>query len=88
MKTTWYVRLLSYDEAVRVTEYFNKKYEKDGSYGSITVGGISLNGTKKEIHDIIDYLEKNVARYELTLDHPTKVTERIVEDLRKKGEIK
>ena len=80
-KIHFFIRLLTYDEAVKVCD----KMIELGGYGNITVGGISVEGSKAQWQDLITFLGELDARYELCKDHPTKVSERIVNKLKEDG---
>ena len=83
-KIHFYIRLLSYDEAVSVTD----KMEVLGGNGNITGGGISLTGTQNQWDEILTFMEENCNSFELSKSSPTEVTKNIVSDLKRKGEIK
>lgn len=73
-KKSFYVRLLSYDEAVLVV----LKMRELGGYGNVTMQGIYLEGDDSLVKDIIDFMSNNVTRYEICFQHPIDVNKRIV----------
>ncbi len=84
MKITMYVRLISYSEACDLVKYM----ESIEAAGFITVGGVEVIGTKEQLDKLSVWAEKNCFRFELCSEHPEKVRQNIITDLRSKGVIK
>lgn len=74
-----YIRLLTYPEAEKAI----KKMEKIGGYAAITAGGVSLSASQGQIDSLIDWLEDNVGRYELSFNHPCVTKRNIINQLSK-----
>lgn len=79
MKTK-YIRLLSYENAMLVIDFINK--QTDG-YAYITMGGVGVQLYGSDNWEIFDsfIISLNV-RYEITDEHPYKVNQKIVENLK------
>lgn len=80
MKTK-YIRLLSYENAILVIEFVNKL---TNCYAYICVGGVGLqiDGGDDNCKAFYDFIISLNVRYEITDEHPYKVNERIVENLK------
>jgi len=77
----FYIRLVSYDNACKIIEYM----EKLGGMGNITTDGFNLEGSKDNWEKVITFIEEKEIRYELVKEHPTTVTNKIVDNLIKTG---
>ena len=86
MKLQLYIRLLSYDNSLKVIDYVEslKVYE---NYANITVGGISLQVLEEDLQKVLDFIDSLGDRYEISNEHPTKTTDRIISNLKNKGVI-
>lgn len=86
MKTQYYIRLLSYKNALKVIDYVDslKVYE---NYANITVGGVSLQILDDDFEKVLDFIEKLGVRYEISNEHSTKTEANIVKNLKEKGVI-
>jgi len=80
MKLQRYIRLLSYENAMKVIDFVEslKVYE---NYASITPGGVSLGILEEDFDKVLDFIKSLGVRYEITLEHPSKVEARIIENL-------
>lgn len=85
-KLQYYIRLLSYENALKVIDFVDnfKVYE---NYANITTGGVSLQILEDDFNKVVEFIESLGDRYELTTEHPSKVETRIVENLKSKGVI-
>ncbi len=81
-----YIRLLSYPNACKVIDFIKANDSDD--YAHITPGGVSTQVFPANWNKVIDYMESLNARYELTTEHPEKVTSKIVQNLIAKDVIK
>lgn len=86
MKLQRYIRLLSYENALKVIDFVESlnAYE---NYANITVGGVSLQILEEDLQKVLDFLISLNTRFEITTDHPTKVEQNIVSKLKEKGVI-
>lgn len=62
-KITVKIRLLSYSNAVRVTNYANKL----GAVAHLSTGSISIQGSQEQIESVIDLLDEESLTHELTV---------------------
>ncbi|HSE99790.1 MAG TPA: hypothetical protein VLA48_02750 [Nitrososphaeraceae archaeon] len=85
-KKQYYIRLLSYDNGLKVIDYVEslKVYE---NYANITVGGISLQILEEDFGKVVEFIESLNDRYEITTEHPTKIEANIVKNLKENGVI-
>lgn len=81
MKLQRYIRLLSYENAMKVIDFVEslKVYE---DYACITSGGVSLGILEEDYSKVIDFLNSLEVRYEVSEEHPSKTTAKIVEHLK------
>lgn len=79
MKTK-YVRLLSYENATNLIEFIAKKFPNDYAY--ITMGGVGLQVSEDNWKAVEDFIKSLKGRYEITDEHPYKVEQNIVNNLR------
>lgn len=82
---TRYLRLLSYENGLKVIDFICKNDEDD--YANITVGGVCTQVKDENWEKILNYINGLNVRYEVTLEHPTKVVEQIVSGLKAMGVI-
>jgi len=82
MKLQRYIRLLSYENALKVIDFVENLnvYE---NYANITPGGVSLQILEKDFQKVLDFITSLNARFEITLEHPSKVEQKIVETVKK-----
>ena len=75
---TKYIRLLSYQDALRVISFAEDiDIDIDNTTAYITTGGVALNGlTHESLHEITEYLNYLEVRYEISDKHPTQATYR------------
>ena len=78
---TYYVRLLSYDEAIGLIDFINN----NGGYANIVVGGVRVEIENKS--DIYNYCKDNDLRFEINEEHPNSTVANIVKQLKETGEI-
>ncbi len=88
MKTTTvkYVRLLNYNNACKVIEFINTNDKED--YANITTGGVSMQVSDKNWNKVESFIKSLNVRYEIGLEAPYKVEQRIVNHLKEAGVIK
>ena len=79
-----YIRLLNYETACKVIKFVN---ENKNNYASITTGGVSIQ-VKEDWDKIEAFIKFLNVKYEVGTEHPTKVKEQIVTNLKSKGIIK
>ena len=79
MKTK-YIRLLTYEQACNVIDFVNKEDNKD--YANIVVGGVSVQS--ENFKPIEDYINEREYRHHWSEEKPHKVTEGIIDDLKKR----
>jgi len=81
MKLQRYIRLLSYENAIKVIDFVEslKVYE---NYACITSGGVSLGVLEEDYGKVLDFLNSLETRFEISEEHPSKTTEKIVEHLK------
>ena len=77
-----YVRLLSYNEAIKLIEFVNDYPDYNAH---ITVGGVGIEADEKGWGLVETYLECQELRFEITEKHPTKVVAEIKRGLREEG---
>lgn len=83
MKTK-YVRLLSYDNALKLIDFANNI--GGDTYASITVGGVSIQASDDEVWETIDGFLSELGRpFEITELNPSVVEKNIVSDFKLKG---
>ena len=85
MKTR-YIRLLTYGIAMEIVNYANAI--GGDCYAHVTVGGISIQSTDEEWEDIHTHIKGLGVRFEVSEDHPTKTTKKIVNSLKERGIIR
>jgi len=85
-KLQLYIRLLSYDNGLKVIDYVESLnvYE---NYANITVGGISLQILEADLQKVLDFIDSLGDRYEISNEHPTKTEAGIISNLKNKGMI-
>lgn len=77
---TKYIRLLSYDNACKVIDWV---MESGGyNYAYITVGGVGVQMPETEFESLEEFVKTLTDYYEIGNEHPTKVTDRIIENLK------
>lgn len=84
MKLQRYIRLLSYENALKVIDFVENLnvYE---NYANITSGGVSLQILEKDFQKVLDFITSLNTRFEITLEHPSKVEQKIVKTLKSKN---
>ena len=83
-----FVRLLNYKNACKLIDFVNTIFDTGGKeLAGVTVGGVFVVLTEEHWTEAITFLESLGVPYELTLEHPTKVNEAIVERLKANGTI-
>ena len=84
-KVQKYVRLLSYENAMKVVNFCNV-----GSitYANIVTGGVSISTVDTSWDVIEDYIKYLGVRYEINDEPPHKTTEGIINQLKAEGHIK
>jgi hypothetical protein len=75
-----YLRLLSYENASKVIDFINKNDSDD--YANITAGGFSVNAKEDNWETIENFIKSLSDRYEITLEHPDRVHQKIVNTLK------
>ena len=81
-----YLRLLSYDNAVKVINFICNNDKED--YAHITTGGVAMQVKDENYDKVLEYIISLGVRYEIGSEHPTKVVEKIVSNLKAEGVIK
>lgn len=81
MKTR-YIRLLSYDNAMKVIDWVMGK--DDESYAYITPGGIGVQILDEDMKELETFIKTLTDRYEISGDHPSQVEAKIIENLKRK----
>ena len=81
-----YLRLLTYPNACKVIDFINTNDKND--YANITPGGVSMQVSESNWDTVETFIKSLGVRYEVVTEHPSKVTEQIVEDLKTLGKIK
>jgi hypothetical protein len=81
MKIQRYIRLLSYENAMKVID-FVESMEVYENYACITSGGVSLGILESDYEKVLDFLTSLDTRFEITEEHPSKTTDKIVEHLK------
>ncbi len=71
---------MTYDNACKVIEYINKK--GGDNYANVTSGGVSMNVTDEDWPDVEAHIKGMNVRYEIGTEHPEKVTQKIIAQLR------
>lgn len=84
--TTKYLRLLSYENALKVINFVSANDALDYAY--ITTGGVGLQVSDENWNTVEDFIKSLTNRYEITYEHPYKVEEKIVQSLRQQSIIK
>jgi hypothetical protein len=79
---TQFIRLLNYDNAVKVINFVNNNQK--GDYANIVPGGISIRAFDNSWTEIEDFIKSIGVRYEISSQHPTKTVKQIVTDLKLK----
>lgn len=76
-----YIRLLSYENALKVIGYVEKLdiYE---NYANITPGGITLQILDEDWQKVLDFIVSLGVRFEITDEHPSIVTDKIIKYLK------
>lgn len=83
---TKYVRLLTYDDALKVIDWVMKS-NKD-NYAYITPGGIGVQLTVEEdFKNLENFIKGLTDNYEICDEHPQKVEKRIIEELKESNVI-
>ena len=85
----FYVRLLSYANAMELIGFVNVegKTSMEDDYAHIVPHGVSVQLHDKTEEDVKTFLESLDVIYEIGEEHPTKVVDGIVADLKEKGVI-
>jgi len=78
-----YLRLLTYENACKVIDFVNDNDKED--YANITAGGVSVNAKEDNWETIEDFIKSLSDRYEITLEHPDRVHQKIVNTLKGRG---
>lgn len=81
MELQRYIRLLSYENAMKVIDFVESLKVYD-NYANIIAGGVSLAILEEDYSKVIDFLNSLEVRYEISEEHPSKTTEKIVEHLK------
>jgi len=79
-RVQYYIRLLTYEQACKVIDFVLDKGTDD--YANITVGGVSLSVTEGCLKEIREFCSKSFPRFEIGQEHPHKVNQKIVQELR------
>lgn len=77
---TMFVRLLNYKDACKVVDFSNSVCEDSSN---ITVGGVRITAPQEIWEKVIAFIETLNSRYELSVEHPTEITKRIIESFKK-----
>lgn len=81
MKTTRYLRLLTYENACKVIDFINANDEND--YANITIGGVSMQVSDENWNKVETFIKSLGVRYEIGTKHPYEVHQQIVCNLKK-----
>ncbi|MGB0423997.1 MAG: hypothetical protein ACPGED_06740 [Flavobacteriales bacterium] len=90
---TFYARLLTYDNMVKLTDWFNDQFEKTSegkftkSFANITVGGGCFQGTKDQIEAVMLYAGEEGMSPEWSTTHPEDTVSSLVKSLKEQGKI-
>ena len=86
----FYVRLLSYANAMELIDFVNVagKNSMEDDYAHIVVHGVSVQLHDKSEEDVKEFLNGLGVIYEIGEEHPTKVVADIVTNLKEEGVIK
>jgi hypothetical protein len=79
-QTVKYLRLMDYDNACKVIDFINNNDKDD--YANITTGGVSMQVSNENWDIVTEYIKSLGVRYEITLEHPYKVEQQIVQNLK------
>lgn len=85
MKLQRYIRLLSYENALKVID-FVESMEVYDNYANITAGGVSLQILEEDLQKVLAFLNSLNTRFEITVDHPSKVEQSIIKAITNKNE--
>lgn len=84
-QTTRYLRLMNYDNACKVIEFIRKNDDDD--YANVTCGGVSMQVSDENWEVVEGYIKSLGVRYEVGFEHPYKVEQQIVQNLKEFGVI-
>jgi len=79
-RKTSYIRLLTYENAMDVIDFINDK--KGDDYAYITAGGVGVQLSSSMLDTVKNYLDTQELVYEITKDHPTRVEEELIFNLK------
>lgn len=77
-KISYYVRCLSYDEALKAVE----KMRELGGYANINMGGIYVEGDLDKIQLLLEFMENNFRTFELCGEPASKINSKIIKQLK------
>lgn len=80
IRLQYYIRLLTYGEACKVIDFVLDKGTDD--FANITVGGVSLSVTEDCLGEVKEFCSKSFPRFEIGQEHPEKVNQKIVQQLK------
>ena len=76
-----YIRLLSYENACKVIDFICKYDDED--YACITPGGVCTQVSDENWPKAVEFIQSLEVRYEVSPDHPSVTTARIVDNLKR-----
>lgn len=79
-KNTKYLRLLNYENACKVIDFININDKND--YANITVGGVSIQVSEQNWEKVEEFIKSLGVSYEVGSEHPYKVKQQIVSNLK------
>lgn len=78
-----YLRLLTYENACKVIDFVNENDNND--YANITAGGVAVSAKEDNWKIIENFIKSLSDRYEITLEHPDRVHQKIVNTFKSCG---
>ena len=76
-----YIRLLSYENACKVIKFICDNDDED--YACITPGGVCTQVSDENWPKAVEFIQSLEVRYEVSSDHPSVTTARIVDNLKR-----
>ncbi len=83
--TTYYIRLLTYNQACDIIEFYNEKFDDGGKvFANITMGGVFFQGDESHFEVVLEFLQGKGWRYELSTQHPRQATVNIIKHIKER----